>query len=318
MRKLHWLLGSVVGLLVTGAALDAQVSAPVLGFVPDGDRVRPVFGIPAAAAIAAPFSTSRGFARVAASPQQDYLLVSAADNGEVLLLGPDGSLKSLRGAGAGPDEIAISPEGSAAALWFASANRAQVITGLRPSQQSPPQIREISTSFLESSPYALAVSDDGQWLAGAWRSGNYAFGPHGEVNRLPVEDIVSSVAFLHGQHNLVIGTHEQILMADVGGANQPSVLLSGQGRLDPVAVAVAGGNQKMVFANPRGRITMVDLTSGAVQTAECQCSPKGLIPMGTSVFRLTGMESGAFQVFDSDSGQVFAATLVAAAQGGQQ
>ena len=299
---LTFLLGNFAG-----AALYAQVGAPVLGFVPDGDRVRPVLGLPASASISAPLSINRGFAHLGASPRQDYLLGSASDNGEVMLLAPDGTLSALAGAHASPDEIVISPDGSAAALWFSAISHAQVVTGLPRS----PQVREVDATFLGPSPYSLAVSDDGQWLAGAWRSGNYAFGPNGEVNRLPVEDIVPAVGFLHGSHDLAVATHEQVLLVgDVGGANRVSVIVSGRGRLDAMAVAVAGGNQKLVIADPRGRITQVDLASGALQTAECGCAPQGLIPMGRSAFRLNGLESGVFQIFDSDSGQVLAAPLL--------
>jgi hypothetical protein len=219
--------------------------------------------------------------------------------------------KGTRGA---PDEIVISPEGSAAALWFASLSHAQVITGL----PGAPQVREIDATFLGPNPYSLSVSDDGQWLAGAWRAGNYAFGPNGEVNRLPVEDLVPAVSFQHGNHNLAVATHEQVLLvSDVGGANLASVLLTGLGRLDAMALAVSGGNQKLVIANPRGKLTSMDLVSGAVQTADCSCTPEGLFPMGRAGFRLNGLSSGAFHIFDPDTGQVLAAPLTQAG-GGQQ
>jgi len=311
MRKTYGKLWGGLLIAFIGAALYGQVGAPVLGFMPDGTGVRRVFGIPAGASIAPPLSVPRGIGTMAASPGQDYVLGAisdnGADNGEVVLMAPDGTLTSLKGAHSAPDEIAISPDGSAAALWFSVLSHAQVITGL----PGAPQVREVDATFLGPSPYSLAISDDGQWLAGAWRSGNYAFGPHGEVNRLPVEDLVPAVAFLHGSHDLVIATHEQILkVGDVGGANQASVLLTGQGRLDAMAVAVAGGNNKVVVADPRGKITQLDLTTGAAQTADCSCLPQGLFPMGRSAFRLNGLESGAFQLFDSVSGQVLAAPLI--------
>lgn len=302
MRPNYWLY-----LILTGGALYGQVGAPVLGFIPDGSGVRPVFGLPPSAFIAAPLSVPRGIARMAGSPAQNYILASTADNGDVVLLAPDGTLTPLAGARSSPDEIAISPEGSSAVLWYSSLSHAQVITGL----PRAPQVREVDATFLGPSPYSLAVSDDGQWIAGAWRSGNYAFGPSGQLNRLPVEDIVPTVGFLHNSHALAVATHEEVLeVADVSGANQPAVLLTGQGRLDPVAVAVAGGNQKLVLADPRGKITELDLTSGAIQTADCGCHPEGLAAMGRSAFRLTGLVSGVFQLFDSDSGQVLAAPIM--------
>jgi len=302
MRKLYSLLPGFIG----ACALYAQVSAPVLGFVPDGNSVRPVFGIPAAASIADPLNIPRGIERMAASPRQDYVLASTADNGEVVLVAPDGTLTSVRGAGNAPDQIVVSPEGTAAALWFSSITHAQVISGLPRS----PQVREVDATFLGTTPYSLTVTDDGQWMAGAWRAGNYAFGPNGELNRLPVEDIVPTLGFFHNSHDLAIATHEQILkVGDVGGADTLSILLTGQGRLDAMAVGVAASNQQIVIADPRGRITQLDLASGLTLKAECGCHPQGLFAMGPSAFRLNGLESGAFQLFEPSSGRVLAAPI---------
>lgn len=301
-----------------------QVGAPVLGFVPDGSRIRPVFGIPAAARIAAPLPTTEGFARTVASPKQDYLLGSAMDTGAISVISPDGSLRPLTGTHSSPDLMVISPGGSAAALWFASLSHAQVLTGLPGS----PQIREVDASFLGPNPYALAVSDDGQWMAGAWRSGNYAFGPNGETNRLQVEDIVSALTFFQGRQDLVVATHEQLVsITGIAGMQQVAVLVSrshqgSAGRLDIVAVAVAESNRQVVAVNPRGKLTIAstsaaDASSGATQTVDCSCSPEGLFPMGHAGFRLTGLVGGAFQIYDGDSGQIWFVPL-SAGDGGQQ
>ena len=59
----------------------------------------------------------------------------------------------------------------------------------------PPAGRVVSGSLMGSAPGALAVSDDGNWLAGVWPGGVYAFGPYGEVNRLPVEKCNSARIF---------------------------------------------------------------------------------------------------------------------------
>jgi hypothetical protein len=77
------LLGTTLILLGAGAPVYGQVGAPVLGFVPDGSRVRPVFGMAAAAFIAPQLATNRDLSQMAASPANNYVLASAADNGDV-------------------------------------------------------------------------------------------------------------------------------------------------------------------------------------------------------------------------------------------
>jgi hypothetical protein len=44
---------ALVALVLGGCAAWASISVPMLGYVPDGNRLRPVYGIPAAAAIGA-------------------------------------------------------------------------------------------------------------------------------------------------------------------------------------------------------------------------------------------------------------------------
>src|SRR5580693_1818318 len=87
-RMIHRFLLS--SLLAAGSATAyAQVGAPVLGFVPDGTRVRPVFGMSAAAFIAPQLATGRDFGVMAASPAGNYVLGSATDNGAVVVIAPD-------------------------------------------------------------------------------------------------------------------------------------------------------------------------------------------------------------------------------------
>src|ERR1700730_4673674 len=142
-----------------GAGL-AQVSAPQLGWVPDGARIRPVYGIPAAAAIGPALATDQDFSRIAASPSRNYVLVSAgptsAQAGVVSIYTTESGLIPLDGAGGAPDIVTLSPRGSGAALWFSSINQVQIVTGL----PDAPAIRQLDASFLGSligsSPDALA------------------------------------------------------------------------------------------------------------------------------------------------------------------
>src|SRR5215467_8076873 len=73
-------------ILFCAGMVRAQIGPPQLGLVQDGSRLRPVYGIPAAAAVLPPLDYGREFARVAVSPRQDYAIASDSNTGVVLLV----------------------------------------------------------------------------------------------------------------------------------------------------------------------------------------------------------------------------------------
>jgi hypothetical protein len=298
-----WLLGAA------GAAL-AQIDVPQLGWVPDGTRIRPVYGIPASASIGTTLAT-QDFLRIAASASRNYVLVCATDSGIVSVYQPDTGMTPVDGAGIAPDSIVLSPGGSAAALWFNSINQVQIVTGL----PEAPSIRQLDASFLGSSPDAIALSDDGAWLAGIWTTGVYAFGPNGEVNRLPLEDRVTALGFFWGTHDIAAASTAGLLrVTGVGSfvvvSNVRSTLAASADSSPPaVAVAVTQDNRVVIAVDGSGFITTVQIESGAATTIDCGCSPEGLFAMGPSAFRLTGLQGGAFKLFDAALGEVLFAPM---------
>jgi hypothetical protein len=301
-----WLFGAA------GAAL-AQIDAPQLGWVTDGARIRPVYGIPASAAVGAAVGT-QDFLRIAASASRNYVLVCATDTGVVSVYQPGPGLTPLDGAGIAPDSIVLSPGGSAAALWFNSINQVQIVTGL----PEAPSIRQLDASFLGSSPVALALSDDGAWLAGAWLGetsmGVYAFGPNGDVNRLPIEDRVTALAFFPLTHDIAAASTAGLLrVAGIGSfavvSNVLSTLAAFADSSPPASLAVTQDNKVIIAVDRSGLITAVQIESGAATTVDCGCSPEGLFAMGPSAFRLTGLQGGAFKLFDAALGEVLFAPL---------
>lgn len=294
--------------LSAAASMYGQVGAPQLGWVPDGTRIRPVYGIPAAAAVGAPIPADQDFVLIAASPARDYVLVSAADTGTVSIYTPQQGLVPIANAGRAPDSIVLSPRGSSAALWFSSLNQVQVITGL-PDAAS---VRAVDASFLGSSPAALAISDDGTWLAGAGMSGVYAAGPDGEVNRLPIESAIA-LTFFQGTHNLAAaGAAGLQMVTGLDGFAVASTLLTpADSLLLPVAVAATSSNQTLILADRSGSVTTIDIASGTTASSDCGCQPLGLFGMGPSAFRLTGLEGGAFKLFNAASGEILFVPLAA-------
>lgn len=301
----------ILSTLIASAAV-AQVGGPILGYVPEGATIRPMYGLPAAGAIGEQIAEG-GWAQTAISPAQNFLVATSARTGEVLLvnlLKP--SVLSIPGAGASPNMLAVSPSGTSAAFWFPSTHRLQVATGLPDS----PSIATFDASFLNDSPLAIAVSDDGQWSAAIFSAGVYAFGPSAQVMPLQTDPGVVSASFFHNSHNLALASAARATMiAGVGGANQASTLYDYSSQsLSPRAIGVSFDNGLAVVADASGKLVNINVASHSAATVDCGCSPTGLYSLGASVFRLNGTgQSGTtrtghtqdLKVFDAAAGAVW-------------
>jgi hypothetical protein len=281
-----------------------------------------MYGLPAAGAIGAVIDSGRDFSLIAISPTQKFALVTAADTGEVMIVRPGVGNTSVKDAAAHPDILALSPRGTASALWFPGTGWLQAISGLTDS----PSVRTIDASFLNSSPLSIAISDDGQWAAGLWSAGVYAFGPNSEVIPLQTDPGVVALAFFHNRHDLALATASRLTsITDVGGSTTTSVLhdYSTQS-LSPRALAISFDNLTAVVADSSGKI--VSVVRGTAIIADCGCSPEGVYGLGGSVFRLNS--SGAarsgprheLKLFDASTGAVLIVppALSLAEKGGRQ
>jgi hypothetical protein len=297
---------------IAGAAWG-QIGAPLLGYIPDGAQIRPVTGIPAAAAVGAPLDLKQDFAQIAASPSQDYALVSEVKTGAVSVYTADRGLTRIVGAGLAPSAIAISPRGAAAALWFSASGTAQVLTGL----PAAPAIRTVHAEFLNGMPDALALSDDGKWLLASQASAVYTFGSYGQVNRLPMPESVVALAFFPGRADAVVATAQRILtVKGLGGFTATSTLY--QDKADPPldfrSAAVSSDGASVIAAGQTGSIVSIDGGSGKAIVTGCACQPAGLFAMGPSAFRLTGLSNGSILLFDATHGEVLFAPVALAKQ----
>jgi hypothetical protein len=313
--------------IIFSAAAFAQIGGPFLGYVPQGTQLRPVYGLPAAGAIGSVIA-SRDFSHMALPPQQYFAVVSAADTGEVLIASEVSAggfnLTPISGAAANPDILAISPGGTSAVLWFPSSNHLQAVSGL----PNSPSLRDIDASFLNSSPLSIAVSDDGQWAAGLWSAGVYAFGPNNQVIPLQTDPGVVALAFFHNNHNLALATSTRATsITDVGGATQgPSLLFDYSTQsLSPRAIALSFDNQHAVVADASGMLVNISVASGSANTVDCKCSPTGLYSQGDAVFRLNGTgapQRGApnpeLKLFDAAAGSVLIVPPALSVAGGRQ
>jgi hypothetical protein len=168
-------------------------------------------------------------------------------------------------------------------------------------------VRDIDATFLNDSPLAIAVSDDGQWAAGLWSSGVYAFGPNREVIPLQTDSGVVALAFFHNTHQLALATANRATsIADVGGSTQTAVLYDYSAQtLAPRAIAVSSDNRLAVVAATNGTLIDISISDGTANNVDCGCSPTGLFGMGGAVFRLNGIAPRRdLKIFDAAAGAV--------------
>jgi len=310
------------------SAAFAQVGGPILGYVPEGSTIRPMYGLPAAGAIGGILNAGHNFSQIAISPQQNFAIATDASSGEVMVVKFGAAETAIAGASSNPDVLAISPSGTSAALWFPSLNHLQVVTGLPDS----PSVATIDASFLNASPSSIAITDDGQWAVGLFSAGLYAFGPSAQVIPLPTDPGVIALAFFHNSHNLALATASRAtLITGVGAANQPSTLYDySEQSLSPRAMAISFDNRQAVIADSTGKLVNISVATSTANIVDCGCSPTGVYSLGGSIFRLNGTGGPArsalqrsgprpdLKVFDAAVGAVWIVPPALAGKGARQ
>lgn len=307
------------------AGAFAQVEGPVFGYVPEGSSIRTVHGMAAAGIVSGAIDIGRDLALMEIAPDQSSALATAADSGEALLVvpGPAGfRVTGLSGVAAGASRIVYSPSGKSAAFWFSATGHLQVVKGL----PAAPSVRDTDASFLGGDPGALAVSDDGAWVIGAWAGQVYALGPDSAVKALTVNGTAQALCFFHNSLNAgVITANEVVIITDVSGGATPKTIWSKPegveqegGAQTAVGLAASFDNSRLTVAGSSGGLFTFDMATGQGAGADCGCAPTALAGMGGSMFRLTSTQAGALKVFDAATNEVWIVPLAVAADGGQQ
>jgi hypothetical protein len=250
--------GAIAAVLLSVAAYG-QIGVPTLGYLPEGPRIRVMQGIPGAGVVGPILGVGRNLAQITISPRQDYILASDAQTGQVLQIVPgaaSASITAIPGASANPDQIVMSPSGSSAVLWFLATNRAEIISGL-PASAS---IRGIDASVLGAAPGAMAISDDGAWLAASTlaATGIYIFAGDSSMSAIPLNDFANGLAFFHNQATLAITTSTGVSTVGLPGAALQTIYASAR-TLPPAGLAVSFDNQRIAIAEYSGTLTSVDL-----------------------------------------------------------
>ena len=301
------------------------IGGPVLGYVYDAavKGVRPILGVPGAATMGEPLEAGFEMVQAAVSPEQDYILAVAAEGREVRLL------KIKRGVIAGsampdlppdPEQIVLSPMGSAAAFRYPGADRIQVVAGF---PDAPILKREIDLSTIRSSVTAVAISDDADTLLVASEDGTlFVTDSDGGVRAMGTFGHVAALKFLERGHDALVAdaTGNSIyLIRDAAGAG-PVVRMAGE--RDGVAgprevVASRDGRRAVVMNGGAGDLILLDLVGGPAVRVACEVTATGLERLdGNAVFRLT--EAGAGPVWLLDGDWPEPRVIFVAATGGQR
>jgi hypothetical protein len=294
-------------LLLAATSAWAQLTGPMLGWTPDGSHIRPMYGLAGAAALGDPIALGRDLAVIAPSSSGNYVIATAADNGQALLI-VNGTAASLNGVAAGATRISISPNGGSAALWFRSPGHFQIVTGL----PGAPSVRDLDASSANGDPTAFAVTDDGQSLAASWPTGSWLFDANG-ANPLPLTGQIDAIAFLPNQSEIVAATSQGVVSIANGNtttlygwSREPAMRrpLSPFVKDAPVGIAASFDGGHVVIANKLGYILDLNLASHTSSLSQCACAPEGVFGLGSATFRLNSLPNEV-KIYDASSQSIF-------------
>ncbi len=303
---------SVVSLLLLVGlpklAAGQSVAAPVLGYAidPAARAIRPIGGVPGAAAFEAALATHPALARAVLAPGADYALASAVETGRVVVLTWEaGAVSAAELALAGDlGAAAFSPGGRTAAMYSPESGSVQVWLGL-------PRQPLMAWEARIGRPAALAVSDDGLALAailGETGSQMLAVLTPSAGPRVVAEGGAwSALAFAPGRRDLAVaqaGRNQVSLITDLTGEARVRIVAGvGDGIANPVALAFSADGTKLAAASDEARsVVLIDLETRAVVSVACEAKINALERVrGNAVFRLTRAAGERSPLFDGDA-----------------
>jgi hypothetical protein len=215
-----------IAVCVIAAAFAAHaqtIQPPLLGMVLDRSaaRMRPVFGVPGAATLGATLDTGNDIhgAAVAAGGRYALVLSGAASNAGLLFF--DGPAETaLADVPGGVSQVALSPVGSAAALYYESEHAIRTVSGL-PSAPGP--ALRFDLSALPAASAVWAVSDDGEYLLYAGGTSEvFVLGGESGFRRIATGGVPSALAFVGGSHDAIVATPDGTALIS-NASNRPEL-----------------------------------------------------------------------------------------------
>lgn len=308
----------IVSFVCLGASLvygqQGSIAGPSAGFVFDSSShvLRGIRGIPGATLIGDPVDFGLQPAWVTVSPALDSAAV-ADTSGAIHLFGLTGG-KPVEHAVDGlahSQNVVYSPTGTAAALY--GAGSVQLLKGLPDSpvvagtlslgQDSSGQFAAASLGKTRrSTGEPLAISDDGAYVLVVSEGSLRVLGTAGDNRRLMDVTAGALAAFAPGGHDAgVVDVATGLsLLHDIAGSGVQQVLAGPDAHIGlPVAIAFSPDAKRIFVASAAARnVASFDAATGASTTLACDCTPAGLIRMG-SVFRLNELSGGPIWLLDA-------------------
>ena len=315
MRFSRNLLG--VGLLavwtaVTAAGPSDPIRGPVLGFTPnaEGTVLWPILGIPGASMLGSRVALPEAIEGAVVSPRQNYALAAQRENGQIVLIRLNSSpydVSPITGPRPGRTAIAVSPTGSAAALYDPDSRVLQTFRGF---PDTPELAFALNISSIPGRPIAFAVSDDASTaLAGFEDSGrDTIWVVNTDGARFVSQNRASSLSFLVNRLDAVVTdglTDEAYLLLQLDENPARTPLFSAGDGIDGMSGAAVSedGRFAVVAGAKSGTIGVLDLQQGGRTILPCNCQPTGVHRLaGAAVFRLNEPGEALVTVIDLSSG----------------
>jgi len=282
------------------AAQPAAVKIPGLGFAWDGrsHAIRPIHGVPGAAVIGGGAGQT-GYASAVISPRQDLALTISSDNGQVQLIRfTSGDVQDVPGI-ATPSRIIFSPSGTAA---LATGSKLQLLTGFT----GAPTVQDLAMPTETGEAAVLALSDDGQFVLFAARSGDTAttwlLSPGMSPRQLALPAPITAASFQPGARDAVAfdvdGAGYRILNTSIPGEVQQ--LYPGSSETAGLtAMRVSLDGKQIYTANRLGTVAVIDAATASVVSVNCGCSPTSVEPLTTNnLFRITEISDRPVMLLD--------------------
>lgn len=296
------------GVLAWPLCAQEPIRGPMLGWVWDSQKesIRGILGIAGSSVLGKGLDVGDAVKFAAISGNQEYALILLGESRTPMFVDLRDAIPfaaTLDGAAAGGTRVILSPRGNSAAVWYEDAKKMTVIGGLR---SSPAVMRDIDFTN-EGTPAAMAISDDGIYLLASYPDAPDApalLMVDGDGNRfkLPKDVAVRAVAFRDGLSDAILAGDDGVFVATGLPAGPTFQQVSDS--VSVTSVAASDGAKVLLVDGNAQTVVELNVDSGESRTAQCPCSPSGLVRMTNSViFRLNEVSSGPLWLLEiQDSG----------------